>query len=101
MGDNPVAEVMEEVHQTLSEEVLEKLREIFAWLERDARDQFQDLDHFEEIPESISQELPEDISASLASISSLEMHYVPIRQALGRCAPARLLKRRGPVLNKP
>jgi chromosome segregation ATPase len=32
--------------------------------------------------ESISQELPEDISASLASIYGLEMHYVPIRQAL-------------------
>jgi hypothetical protein len=62
--------------------VLEKLREIFAWLERDARDQFKDLDHFEEMLESISQELPENISASLASISGLEMHYVPIRQAL-------------------
>jgi chromosome segregation ATPase len=73
---------MEGVHQTLSEEVLEKLREIFAWLERDARDQLKDLDHFEEMLESISQELPEDISASLASISGLEMHYVPIRQAL-------------------
>jgi chromosome segregation ATPase len=32
--------------------------------------------------ESISQELPEDISASLASICGLEIHYVPIRQAL-------------------
>jgi chromosome segregation ATPase len=31
--------------------------------------------------ESISQELPEDINASLASISGLEIHYVPIRQA--------------------
>jgi chromosome segregation ATPase len=82
MGSNPVAEAMEEVHQTLSEEVLEKLKEIFAWLERDARDQFKDLDHFEEMLESISQELPEDISASLASISGLEVHYVPIRQAL-------------------
>jgi hypothetical protein len=36
MGNNPVAEVMEGVHHTLSEEVLEKLREIFTWLERDA-----------------------------------------------------------------
>jgi chromosome segregation ATPase len=82
MGNNPAAEVMEGVHQTLLEKVLEKLREIFAWLERDTRDQFKDLDHFEEMLESISQELPEDISASLTSISSLEMHYVPIRQAL-------------------
>jgi chromosome segregation ATPase len=82
MGNNPVAEPMEEMHQTLSEEVLEKLREIFAWLEKDAQDQFKDLDHFEEMLESISQELPEDISASLASICGLEIHYVPIRQAL-------------------
>jgi chromosome segregation ATPase len=69
------------VHQTLSEAVLEKLREIVAWLERDAQDHFKDLDHFEEMLESISQELPKDISASLASICGLEIHYVPIRQA--------------------
>jgi predicted RNase H-like nuclease (RuvC/YqgF family) len=82
MWNNPVAEAMEEMHQTLSEEVLEKLMEIFAWLEKDAQDQFKDLDHFEEMLESISQELPEDINASLASICGLEIHYVPIRQAL-------------------
>jgi chromosome segregation ATPase len=82
MGNNPVAEAREEVHQALSEEVLDKLKEIFAWLEKDARDQFKDLDRFEEMLESISQELPEDISASLASICGLEVHYVPIRQAL-------------------
>jgi chromosome segregation ATPase len=62
--------------------VLEKLKEIFAWLERDARDQFKDLDYFEEMLEPISQELPEYISVSLATISGLEIHYVPIRQAL-------------------
>jgi chromosome segregation ATPase len=82
MGNNPVAGAREEVHKTLSEEVLEKLKEIFAWLQKDARDQFKDLDYFEEMLEPISQELPEDISASLASISGLEIHYVPIRQAL-------------------
>jgi predicted RNase H-like nuclease (RuvC/YqgF family) len=82
MGDNPVAEAREEVHQTPSEEVLDKLKEIFVWLEKDARDQFKDLDHFEEMLELISQELPEDISASLASICGLEIHNVPIRQAL-------------------
>jgi chromosome segregation ATPase len=32
--------------------------------------------------EPISRELPEDINASLESISSLEIHYVPIRRAL-------------------
>jgi chromosome segregation ATPase len=82
MGNNPAAEAREEVSQTLSEEVREKLKEIFAWLQKDARDQFKDLDHFEEMLEPISQELPEDVSASLASISGLEIHYVPIRQAL-------------------
>jgi hypothetical protein len=46
------------MHQTLSDAVLTKLREIVAWLERDAQDQFKDLDHFEEMLESISQELP-------------------------------------------
>jgi hypothetical protein len=37
---------MERVHQPLPDEVLSKLREIAAWLERDAQDQFKDLDHF-------------------------------------------------------
>jgi hypothetical protein len=73
---------MGEMHQTLSEEVLAKLREIFAWLEKDTQDPFRDLDHFEEMLESISQELPEDINASLASICGLEDHYAPIRKAL-------------------
>jgi chromosome segregation ATPase len=82
MGNNPVAEARDGAPQTLSEEVLERLKEIFTWLGRDARDQFKDLDYFEEMLEPISQELPEDISASLASISGLEIHYMPIRQAL-------------------
>jgi hypothetical protein len=47
MGDNPVAEAREGVPHTLSEEVLKKLKEIFAWLQRDARDQFKDLDQFD------------------------------------------------------
>jgi hypothetical protein len=82
MMNNPIAETRERVPQTLSEEVQEKLKEIFAWLQRDARDQFKDLDHFEEMLEPISQELHEDINASLESISGLEIHYVPIRRAL-------------------
>jgi hypothetical protein len=73
---------MEGVHQILSEAVLAKLREIVAWLERDAQDQFKDLDHFEEMLESISQELPEDVSTSLVSVCGLEILYAPIRQAL-------------------
>jgi chromosome segregation ATPase len=73
---------MDEMHQPLSDEVLAKLREIVAWLERDAQDQFKDPDHFEEMLESISQELPENISASLVSICGLDILYAPIRHAL-------------------
>jgi hypothetical protein len=45
---------MERAHQPLSDEVLSKLKEIVAWLEMDAQDQFKDLDHFEEMFEPIS-----------------------------------------------
>jgi chromosome segregation ATPase len=75
---------MEEMHQPLSDEVLAKLKEIIAWLEGDAQDQFKDLDHFEEMLESISQELPEDVRASLISICGLDILYAPIRHALRR-----------------
>jgi chromosome segregation ATPase len=73
---------MEGVHQPMPDEVLSKLKEIAAWLERDAQDQFKDLDHFEEMLESISQELPEDVRASLVSICDLDILYAPIRHAL-------------------
>jgi hypothetical protein len=33
---NPIAKTREKVPQTLSEEVREKLKEIFAWLQKDA-----------------------------------------------------------------
>jgi chromosome segregation ATPase len=66
----------------MPEEVLSKLREIIACLEGDAQDQFKDLDHFEEMLESISQELPEDVRASLVSTCGLDILYAPIRQAL-------------------
>jgi regulator of replication initiation timing len=62
--------------------VQEKLKEVFAWLQRDARDQFKDLDHFEEMLGPISRELPEDINASLETIFDLDIHYVAIRRAL-------------------
>jgi chromosome segregation ATPase len=80
--NNPTAETREGGTQVLSEEVQEKLKDIFAWLQRDARDQIRDLDYFEEMLRPISQELPEDIKASLAPISSLDIHYVAIRRAL-------------------
>jgi chromosome segregation ATPase len=69
-------------NQALPEEIQARLKEIFAWLQKDARDQIRDVDHFEEMLEPISQKLPEDIKASLEPISSLDIHYVAIRRAL-------------------
>jgi hypothetical protein len=94
MGNNPVAEARERVPQTLLEEVQEKLKEIFAWLQKDALDQFKDLDYFKEMLEPINQELSEDINASLESISSLETHYVPIRQALRKVSSRPAVERK-------
>jgi chromosome segregation ATPase len=82
MENNPTAETREEGTQALSEEAQERLKEIFAWLQRDARDQIRDLDHFEEMLGPISQELPENIKTSLEPISGLDVHYVAIRRAL-------------------
>jgi chromosome segregation ATPase len=82
MGDNPIVETREGGPQALPEEAQEKLKEIFPWLQRDARDQIRDLDHFEEMLGPISQELPEDIKTSLEPISGLDVHYVAIRRAL-------------------
>jgi chromosome segregation ATPase len=73
---------MERAYQPLSGEVLSRLQEIVAWLERDAQDQLKDLDHFEEMFESISQELPEDIRTPLSSVYGLDTLYAPIKQAL-------------------
>jgi chromosome segregation ATPase len=82
--NDPTAETGDEEpsNQVLSEENQVRLREIFSWLQKDARDQVRDVDHFEEMLESIDQELPEDIKASLEPISGLDIHYVAIRRAL-------------------
>jgi chromosome segregation ATPase len=69
-------------NQALPEEIQARLREIFAWLQKDARDQIRDVDHFEEMLEPISQKLPEDVKSSLEPISGLDIHYVAIRRAL-------------------
>jgi hypothetical protein len=79
MVNNPIAETRERVPQTLSEEVQKKLKEIFAWLQKEARDQIRDLDYFEDMLRPISQKLLEDVRASLEPISSLDVHYVAIR----------------------
>jgi hypothetical protein len=80
--NNPAAETREGDTQALSEEIQVKLKEIFAWLQKDARDQIRDLDYFEEMLGPISQELLEDIKTSLEPISGLDVHYVAIRRAL-------------------
>jgi predicted nucleic acid-binding Zn-ribbon protein len=82
MVNDPAAETSDggTPNQALPEETQARLREIFSWLQKDARDQH--VNHFEEMLEPISQELPEDIKASLAPISGLDIHYVAIRQAL-------------------
>jgi chromosome segregation ATPase len=84
MVNDPTAETGDEEpsNQVLSEETQARLREIFFWLQKDARDQIRDVDHFEEMLEPINQELPEDIKASLEPISGLDIHYVAIRRAL-------------------
>jgi hypothetical protein len=69
-------------NQALPEKIQTRLKEIFAWLQKDARDQIRDVDHFEEMLEPISQKLPGDIKASLEPISGLDIHYVAIRPAL-------------------
>jgi chromosome segregation ATPase len=80
--NNPAAETREGGTQTLSEEMQVGLKETFAWLQKDARDQIRDLDYFEGMLGPISQELPEEIKASLEPISGLDIHYVAIRRAL-------------------
>jgi chromosome segregation ATPase len=84
MVNDPVAETGDggTQNQALPEEIQARLKEIFAWLQKDARDQIRDVDHFEEMFEPISQKLPEDIKSSLEPISGLDIHYVAIRRAL-------------------
>jgi chromosome segregation ATPase len=68
--------------QALSEENQEKLREIFSLLQRDIQDQVRGVDVLEEILESITQELPNDIKTSLEPISQMDNHFAEVRRAL-------------------
>jgi chromosome segregation ATPase len=80
--NNPAVETREGGTQAPSEEIQTRLKEIFAWLQKDARDQIRDIDYFEGMLGPISQKLPEDIKTSLEPISGLDIHYVAIRRAL-------------------
>jgi hypothetical protein len=44
-------------NQALSEEIQARLKDIFAWLQKDARDQIRDVDYFEGMLQPISQKL--------------------------------------------
>jgi chromosome segregation ATPase len=81
---DPFAEKGDEVssNQVLSEENQAKLKEVLSWLQRDAQDQVKDVDRFEEILESIDQELPDDIKTSLEPISHRDDHYAAVMRAL-------------------
>jgi Ca2+-binding EF-hand superfamily protein len=81
---DPAAEQEDEApsNQVLSEENQAELKEVFSWLQRDAQDQVRDVDRLDEILESIDEELPDDIKASLEPISHLDDHYATVRQAL-------------------
>jgi chromosome segregation ATPase len=68
--------------QALTEENQAKLREILSLLQRDIQDQVRDVDLLEEVLESINQELPDDIKASLEPISHLDNHFAAVRRAL-------------------
>jgi hypothetical protein len=66
-------------NQALSEENHAKLKEVLSSLQRDIQDQVRDVDPLEEVLESIDQELPGDIKASLEPISHLHNHYASVR----------------------
>jgi hypothetical protein len=68
--------------QALSEENQAKLKEILSLLQRDIQDQVRDVDLLEEVLESINQELPDDIKASLEPILQQDNHFVDVRRAL-------------------
>jgi chromosome segregation ATPase len=82
--NDPTAEKGDEAssNQALSEENQAKLKEAFSLLQRDIQDQVRDVDHLEEVLESIDQELPSNIKASLEPISHLDNHYAAVRRAL-------------------
>jgi chromosome segregation ATPase len=73
---------MRHLQAKLYQRKVKKLREIFSLLQRDIQDQVRDVDVLEEVLESITQELPDDIRASLEPISQLDNHFAVVRRAL-------------------
>jgi hypothetical protein len=54
-------------NQALPEEIQARLKEIFAWLQKDARDQIRDVDHFEEMLDPSAED----------SLKTLKPHWCP------------------------
>jgi ribosomal protein S15P/S13E len=94
--DDPTAEKGDEAssNQALSEDNQAKLREVLSLLQRDIQDQVRDVDRLEEILESIDQELPSNIKASLEPISHLDNHYATVRRALKNQSSLLLLEQK-------
>jgi hypothetical protein len=65
-------------------------------LQKDAQDQVRYVDHLDEILESIDQELPNDIKASLEPISHLDNHYATVRRDLRIQSSRPALEQKGP-----
>jgi chromosome segregation ATPase len=83
-ADDLIAEKGDEASssQALSEENQAKLKEILSLLQRDIQDQVRDADLLGEALESINQDLPADIKASLEPISQLDNHFAAVKRAL-------------------
>jgi hypothetical protein len=80
--------------QALSEENQAKLKEILSLLQRDIQDQVRDVDLLEEVLESINQELPDDIKASLEPILQQDNHFVEVRRALNNQSSRPILEQK-------
>jgi predicted RNase H-like nuclease (RuvC/YqgF family) len=94
--NDPTAEKGDEASsiQALSEENQAKLKEVFSLLQRDIQNQVRDVGRLEEVLESIDQELPNNIRASLEPISHLDNHYATVRRGLKNQSSRLVLERK-------
>jgi chromosome segregation ATPase len=94
--DDLVAEKGDEASSSkaLSEENQAKLKEILSLMQRDVQDQVRDADLLREALESIDQDLPADIKASLELVSQLDNHFVVVKQALKNLSSQPALEQR-------
>lgn len=100
--DEFIAEQGEETSssQTLSKENQAKLKDILSLLHRDIQDQVKDADLLRDMLESIDQDLPADIKASLDPVSQLDNHYAAVKQALKNQSAQPVLEQRRAIAKK-